>query len=388
MDGGEDMPATWTRRSFLATSAATLAANRLRAASPAAADFVYVGSTTKGEGAGIHTGTWNPATGTLSNFRLAAAASSPGFLAAGSITGKRYLFAGHQSAPKVGALSAFQVDPSGDLHLINTITIPDFDMVHTALDRTHRCLISASYGSGKFLSVTIASDGGLSEPVSQFQLFGHGPHPTRQTSSHAHGIAISPDNRFVFINDLGTDRINIFKLNPTTAELSPNDPAYFTATPGSGPRHLTFHPNGKWAYSVNELDSTLTQLGWNASIGALTLLSTAPTLPPAADLSANRAGEVVIDQSGRILYSCNRGSPEELLVYSIDLHGHLALAQRMPLGAKEARAFDISPDGAYFLVAEQFSDRLAVFARDRKSGTLQLTSNEYPVTNASCVVFI
>jgi 6-phosphogluconolactonase len=388
MDAGENMPATWTRRSFLATSASTLAATQLRAASPARAGFVYVGSTTKGEGAGIHGGAWNPATGTLSNFRLAAPASSPGFLAAGSIAGKRYLFAGHQSAPKVGALSAFQVDRLGDLHLINTITTPDFDMVHTALDHTRRCLISASYGSGKLLSVKIASDGRLSAPVSQIQLSGHGPHPARQTSSHAHGVAISPDNRFVFLNDLGTDRINLYKLNPATAELTPNDPAYFTAAPGSGPRHLTFHPNGRWAYSVNELDSTLTQLGWNAASGTLTLLSTAPTLPAGADRSANRAGEVVIDPSGRILYSCNRGNPEELLVYALDPQGHLSLAQRLPLGGKEARAFNISPDGAYFLVAEQFSDRLAVFTRDRKTGSLQLTSNEYPVTNASCVVFI
>ncbi|WP_213806017.1 lactonase family protein [Granulicella sp. dw_53] len=382
------MPFRWTRRTFIATSASTLAAAQLRAATPASETLVYVGSTAKGEGAGIYTGSWKPATGTLSNFRLAAPANSAGFLAAGAIDGKRFLFAGHQSAPKVGALSAFQVDPSGDLHLVNTVTVPEFDMVHTALDHTRRCLITASYGTGKVLSVKIASDGRLSEPVSQFQLSGHGPNASRQSSPHAHGVAISPDNRFVLINDLGADRIMVYKLNPATAELTPNDPPYFTAAPGSGPRHLAFHPNGKWAYSINELDSTLTQLSWNATTGTLTLIESTPTLPPGGDVANNRAGEVVIDKSGRFLYGCNRQAPEELLVYAIDPKGHLTLVQRQPLGGKEARAFNISPEGNYFLVAEQFSNQLTVFARSPQKGDLKPTSAQYPVNNASCVVFI
>jgi 6-phosphogluconolactonase len=386
------MPATWTRRCFLATSAATLAATKLNAAAPAKETLVYVGSTAKGEGAGIHAASWNPATGTLSNLRLAAPADNAGFPAAGNIAGKRYLFAGHQSAPKVGALSSFEVTPNGDLHLINTITTPDFDFVHTALDHTHRCLITAGYGTGKVLSAKISREGHLSEPVSHFQLSGHGPHPTRQTIPHAHGVAISPDNKFVLINDLGADRIYIYKLNPNTAELTPDDPPYFAATPRSGPRHLTFHPNGKWAYSVNELDSTLTQLAWNAAQGTLTLLSTTPTLPPGGDVANNRAGEVVIDSTGRILYSCNRGAPDELLTYSIGLEGdqagHLTLVSRLAFGGKEARHFAISPDGGSLLLAEQFTNQVSVFTRAPKTGILTPTGNHYPVTTPSCVLFV
>jgi 6-phosphogluconolactonase len=390
MDDGETMTDPMTRRTFLAASAATFAASKLQAQSPAARNIVYVGSSVKKSG--VYTGVWNPATGTLSNFRMATAADSPGFLAVSNKGGKRLLFVGHQSAPRTGALSSFQVQASGDLKLINSVTVADFDMVHTAVDALAGCLVSASYGSGKVLSIKIGADGHLSGPVSQFVLSGTGPNPTRQTSSHAHGVAFSPANKtgkhYVMISDLGTDKIMVYKLNPATAELTPNDPPYFSATPGAGPRHLAFHPNGRWAYSINELDSTITQLSWNPETGVLTQIASTPTLPAGGDIATNRAGELAFDKAGHFLYGCNRGAPEELLVYAVDAAGALTLASREPLGGKEARAFNLSPDEAYLLVAEQFSNRLAVFARNRKTGALQPTQNFYPVENASCVVFV
>jgi 6-phosphogluconolactonase len=380
-------PALWTRRSFLASTAATLAATKVNA-SPSAEKILYIGSGAKGEGAGIHAGIWNPTSATLSNVRLAAPADGPSFLAASNIAGKRTLFAGYLSGPKEGALSSYSVAPNGELTLINTVAIPDFDFVHTALDHTQRCLITASYGTGKVFSVKISSDGRLSAPVSQFQLSGHGPHPTRQTKPHAHGVAVSPENKFVFISDLGTDRINIYKLNPATAELTPNDPAYFATTPGAGPRHLAFHPNGKWAYSVNELDSTITQMSWNAAKGTLALMATTPTLPRGGDVATNRAGEVVFDKTGHVLYSCNRAAPDEVLIYTVDPAGKLTLFNRLNFGGKEARHFTISPDGGSFVLAEQFSDRVSVFSRDLRTGALKPTDHLYPVKNPTCVVFV
>jgi 6-phosphogluconolactonase len=393
MDGGENMLDSWTRRAFLSASvgsAAALATLKLQAAPTGARNLVYVGSSTKKTG--IYSGVWDAAGGTLSNFRLVFPADGAGFLVGSNRDGRRLLFAGHQTPPKVGALSGFEVAASGELRLINTVTVLDFDTVHTAIDDSGRCLVSASYGSGKVLSVKVAADGRLSEPVSQFVLTGKGPNADRQSSSHAHGVAFSPvsktGKRFVMISDLGTDRIMVYKLNPATAELTANDPPYFSAAPGAGPRHLTFQPSGRWAYSVNELDSTVTQLGWDGEKGILTQIGSFPTLPAGGDVAANRAGEVEFDNAGKFLYSCNRGAPEELLVYAVGADGGLKLAFREPLGGKEARAFHLSPDEGYFLVAEQFSNRLAVFSRDRKTGELKPTSNSYPVENASCVVFV
>jgi 6-phosphogluconolactonase len=316
-------------------------------------------------------------------------ADNAAFLATTELSGKRILFAGHQSAPKMGALSSYQVGPTGDLTLINTINVPEFDFVHTAIDPTGQALITASYGGGKILSAKIASDGQLSAPVSQFQLTVHGPNASRQASPHAHGVAIAPDNRFVLINDLGTDRIMIYKLNPATAELTPNTPPYFETAPGSGPRHTAFHRSGKWAYSINELDSTITQMGWNAATGVLTLAANTPTLPPGGNIATNRAGEVVFDKTGRFLYACNRAGAEEVLVYSVsNTTGALTLAQRLSFGGKEARHYAISSEGTYFLLAEQFSDKVAVFNRNPTTGTLKPIANEYPVQNPSCILFV
>jgi 6-phosphogluconolactonase len=376
-----------TRRTFLSASAATLAATKLHAA-PATAKTLYVASSAKGPSAGLYASTWNPATATLSSLRLVAPLEGGSFFAVGIQAGKRRIFSGHQSAPKVGALSSYEAAPNGDLALITTITVPEFDFVHIVLDHTEGCLVTASYGTAKVMSVKIAPDGQLSVPVSQFNITGSGPHPTRQTASHPHGVCFSPDNKFVFINDLGTDRIMIYQFNAATAKLTPHSTPYFQGAAGSGPRHLAFHPDGKWAYSVNELDSTLTQLAWNAAKGTFTLVSTTSTLLHREDVAGARAGEVIFDASGRTLYSCNRGSLDELVTCSIaPATGRITVIQRLPLEAKEARHYTLTPDGSSLLVAEQFSDRVAIFARDSKDGTLKTTPNSYPVTTPTCVLF-
>ena len=380
----------WTRRGFLSAATATLAATRLRAAAPSTSEYVYIGSSAEGDGEGIHVGKWNAASGTLSDVRLAFPANSPSFQVGGESHGMRFLFSGHQPQPTVAALSSFRVEASGDLKVINTVTVADLaeSMIQIVLDHTQRCLVSASYRSGKVFSFKVGPDGHLSDPVSQFQLSGHGPNARRQTTAHAHGAVISPENRFALVNDLGTDRIMVYKLNGSTAELTPNDPPFYAAAPGSGPRHLAFHPNGKWAYSINELDSTITFLSWNAKTGVLTTVDNISTLLPGADVAKNRAGEVIIDKAGRFLYACNRGPNEELLVYAIDSTGRLTLAGRTPLGGKEARHFALAPGGNFLVVAEQFTNQVSVFTRDRSTGLLVPTGNKYPVNKPSCIVFV
>ena len=386
MDAGENMPTTWSRRTFVASAAATLAATKLPAATPSNDTFVYIGSTTTKPGDGIHVARWNPA-GTLSDLRVAAPMIAPNFLALSANGATRFLFAGGPTSKYSGALSAFSIQPSGDLTHINTLTISNFDMVHSAVDHTGRVLISVSYSTGKILSSKIANDGHLSDPVTQIQLTGHGPNALRQTSPHAHGICFSPDNKFVLINDLGTDRIMVYKLNTATAELTPNTTPFFTSLPGAGPRHLAFHPNGKWAYSINELDSTLTQMSWDAAAGSLKLLSSIPTLPPGYKIADNRAGEVLIDPNGRFLYSCNRGPAEDLVTYSIASDGHLVLITHTPLGGKEARHYALSPESKHLVVARQFSNNVAVLTRNSTTGVLTPTPAAYRVGSPSCILF-
>ena len=379
-----------TRRGFLVSASAAAASWSASAKELSDSRFVFIGNTAKGEGEGIHAAQWDASQGTLSDLRLAAKVIQPSFMYAIEEGGRRFLFSSNQPTPDQAALTAYRVTESGSLEEINTIKVPDQEesFIQLVVDRTNRCLLSPSYRTSKVRSFRISFDGHLTGPVSEFQLTGSGPNPKRQAESHAHGAVVTPDNRHVLINDLGTDRIMIYKLNAATAEMTPNDPPFFHAAPGSGPRHTTFHPNGKWAYAINELDSTITLMQWDPDRGALTKLDSVPTLPPDSDVSKNRAGEVIIDKSGQFLYACNRGLREELLVYKIGNNGHLSLIQRAPLEGKEARHYAIDPSGKFIVVAEQGSDRVGVFSRNASSGELQATGRTYPTNKASCIVFV
>ena len=317
----------WTRRAFVTAGIMAFVEAKVSAKGSNSATFVFIGGTAKGEEEGIHVANWNESTGTLSNLRLAAALNQPSFMVAAELGGEWFLFSGHQPSPTEAALSSFRVTASGDLQMVNTVKVADEEesFIQIVLDRTHRCLVAASYRTSKVRSFKVGPDGHLSEPVSEFQLSGSGPNPKRQTTAHAHGAVIAPGNNFALVNDLGSDKIMVYKLNPATAEMTPNDPPYYSAAPGSGPRHLAFHPNGKWAYSINELDSTLTLLAWDGVKGTLKKLDVTPTLSPGADVTKNRAGEVIVDRAGRFLYACNRGPSEELLVYRIGANGQVGL---------------------------------------------------------------
>ena len=381
------MKQTWIRRCFSSVTAATLTGSRVSAVETPSAPLVYIGSMTHDLGNGIHVARWNARSGTLSGVRLAFEAVSPSFLVVSRHRKARLLFAGYQTSREVGGLSSFRMEPSGDLKLLNTLPAPGADFAHLALDHTEQCLIAPNYGRGTILSCKVDTDGHLTGFVSQIQLTGRGPIVSRQTAPHPHGVAISPNNQFIYINDLGTDRILIYKLNAATAMLTPGSPPFYTAAPGSGPRHLAFHPNGQWAYSINDLDSTITLLQWNATSGALIAVANVPTMLPGGDVANNRAGEIAFDVAGHFLYACNRGAAEELVTFSVGPSGHLNLIGRIQVEGKEARHFTVSPDDGYLFVAEQFSNEVAVFARDRRTGLLTPVDARYSVDSASCVVF-
>jgi 6-phosphogluconolactonase len=378
------------RRDFLVTTGAFIANAKMYGAARTNEMFVYVGSTAKGEGEGIHMGKWDPGTGTISDMKLIFQATQPSFMVSGQKNGRKFLFSGHQPQPAKAALSSFQIDSSGALEVVNTLDLDDLEesLIQIVLDKRCDCLVSASYRTSNVFSFIVGPDGKLSGPVSKFQLSGSGPNPRRQTTAHAHGAVISPDNKFALINDLGTDKIMVYKLAATAAKLTPNVPPFFTTKPGSGPRHLAFHPTGKWAYCISELDSTLNILSWNAKTGELEFVDSVSTLQPGADVTKNRAGEVIIDKSGHFLYACNRGPAEELLAYSIASTGRLKLIERTPLGGKEARHFALSPDGRHLVVAEQFTNSVSIFSRNQRTGELKPTGNKYPVNRPSCVVFV
>ncbi len=164
----------------------------------------------------------------------------------------------------------------------------------TFISAKNGCVFVANYGGGSVTSFRIKPDGSLSKPVSHFQFQGTGPNHDRQEHSHVHSALSSPDGRFLLVNDLGLDRIVIYRVDPATAELKPNDPPYFSVRPGAGPRHLVWHPNSRWLYNINELDSTVDLLDWNSSAGTLKLRGFVSTLSPDFPKNTAFAGEITI----------------------------------------------------------------------------------------------
>ena len=352
---------------------------------------LLIGTSSNDPSKGIYASGWDPETGQLSAPWLLQATPNPSFMVISRDQRSLYAcneIAGSPGTGKDGEVSAFhlKVDPS-ELRPLDTVDSGGSGPCHVSLDHTGRCLFVANYASGSIASYRIHSDTSVGPIVSHFQFSGHGPNPTRQAGPHAHGCFPSPDNRFVLANDLGCDRIMIYRLNAATAALAPHEPASFAMPPGSGPRHLAFHPRGKWVYCISELLSTVTQLGWNAQNGSLALLSTISTLPEGFDVALNAAAEVAISGDGRFLYASNRLMENSIAVFSIDEHsGALALVQRISSGGKTPRHFTFDAEEKWLFAGNQDSGNIVVFRRDGRTGKLTQTSSIAGVTAPTCVL--
>jgi 6-phosphogluconolactonase len=386
-----------TRRKVLAGLAvAPLAAENLWTATARAdaGGLLFAGTGTSTGSKGIYAYRFDASMGALTLLGLAAEARSPSFLAL-SPDGKT-LFAVNEvdsyQGAKTGAVSAYSLDrEAGKLTLINTVASQGAGPCHLTTDRTGRVLVVANYTGGSAASFQVAADGRLSEAVSQFHYESSGPGPgqdkSRQEASHAHRATVSPDNGFVLINDLGLDRIHIYRLDAGTAKLTPNDPAEWKAVPGSGPRALRFHPSGRWAYCVNELTSTVAQLAWDHSTGVLTLVQDTPLELPDFH-GVTRASEIVFDSKGRFAYVANRDN-NFLASFHVDpASGKLSDLRRTPCGGKTPRHIALDPTQRWILVANQDSNLISVFARNPGNGRLSMTGKDFPIQSPQCILFI
>jgi 6-phosphogluconolactonase len=364
---------------------------------PAVSSTLFIGTYTEGSASGsrgIYASRWTAADGSLTDPVLAAATPNPSFLAISprSKQSRRTLYAvneiGNFAGTHDGSVTPFGVDErTGALKAGQAVDSAGGGPCHIALDHTGRSVFVANYDGGSVASF-LAREGALSAAVSQFKFSGHGADPKRQEAPHTHAVTVSPGNDYLLVNDLGLDRIMIFHLQAATAKLTPSSvQPYFSAKPGAGPRHGAFHPTGRWFYSLNEMHSTIDQLAWDEHHGTLKWISTTPTLPLDFPVEQNTAAEVVIDGEGRFLYASNRGH-DSIAIFSIDGRtGELTLVERHSCGGKEPRHFAIDPSGHWLLVANQQTNNIVVFKRDRSSGTLKDTGKFCKVDKPVCLVF-
>jgi 6-phosphogluconolactonase len=338
---------------------------------------------------GIYSYHWEPATGDLQAIGLAAQSENPTFLAVDPDA--RFLYAANEidsfEAQASGSVSSFAIQAAtGKLNPVNRIRSLGTGTCMVSVDTLGRNLFCANYTGGSATSFYLNSDGQISDPVSHFQYSGHGPNKDRQEGPHAHRVTVSPDDRYLLVNDLGLDCIHIYHLDSRTARLTPNTPAQWNATPGSGPRALRFHPNGRFAYCVHELVSQVEVLRWNAEKGTLESVQKVSLIPDGYH-GATRGGDIVIDRTGRYAYAANRDY-DCLVSFSVDpKDGRLTMLGRGSCGGNTPRHLALDPTERWLLVANQDTDNISIFSRNPSTGALGQTAKNVALTKPQCLVW-
>jgi 6-phosphogluconolactonase len=358
--------------------------------SRAGESLVYFGTYTGAKSQGIYVSRFDSTTGKLSAPELAAETTNPTFLAIAP--GGNFLYAVSEvdqiDGKRTGAVDAFALDAkSGRLTPMNQQNSGGSGPCHVAVDATGKCLLVANYGGGSIAALPINADGGLGEAVTVMLHTGSSVNTNRQAGPHAHFILPSPDNRFTLDCDLGLDKVFINHLDAPAAKLTPNDPAFMTVDPGSGPRHLLFSLDGKFVYVINELTGTITVFSYNAENAGMTQVQTISTLPK--DFSGNNTdAEIALHPSGKFLYASNRGH-DSIAVFAVDqTTGKLTFVEHQSTMGRTPRHFVIDPTGHWLLAENQGSDLVVVFAIDPDTGKLRLTGQSISVGAPVCAVFV
>ena len=370
--------------------ALTLSGAALPAADNAGQTLVYVGTYTGAKSKGIHAFRMDPKTGALAPLGLAAETANPTFLVVHP--NRKFLYAINEvgGGAKAGSVTAFSIDAaSGKLTSLNQQTSGGAGPCHLVTDRAGKNVLLANYGGGSVEVIPLQSEGQLGEPTSFVQHKGSSVNKGRQEGPHGHCIVLDAADRFAYACDLGLDQVLIYKFDAEKGTLTANDPAFASVKAGSGPRHIAFHPTGRFAYVIQEMTCTMTAFARDAKSGALKEIQTLSTLPEGEAMKpAYSTAEVEVHRSGKFLFGSNRGH-DTLVVYAIDPRtGRLTLVEHQSTQGKTPRNFGIDPSGAFLLAANQDSHTVVVFRIDPKTGRLTPTGSTAEVGAPVCVKFV
>jgi 6-phosphogluconolactonase len=353
--------------------------------------IAYVGTyTSKTNSKGIYAYRFDAEKGQLTPIGVAAESVDPSFLAIHP-NGK-YLYAvneiGNFNGGTSGAVSAFSIDAkTGALKFLNQVPTRGAGPCYVSLDKNGSFVLVANYDSGSIASFPVHDDGSLGTASGFVQHSGTGPNKERQEGPHAHWIATSPDNRFALAVDLGLDQVLVYGFDPGKGIFTPMLSGFAKVKLGAGPRHLAFHPNGKFAYVLSEMESSVAVFSYQAKSGAFTSLETISALPK--DYSGPKeAAEIAVHPSGKFLYTSNRGH-DSIAVFAIDeKKGTLKSLGQVLTGGKTPRHFAIDPTGAYLLAENQESNNIVIFHIDLATGSLTPTGQTVEVPSPVCLTFI
>jgi 6-phosphogluconolactonase len=377
----------------LAVLVIVLAAVSSRATAKAREYFMYVGTYTQegSDSKGIYVYRYDSATAQITPLGLAVETVNPSFLAIHP--NHHFLYAVNEvsnyGGEKSGAVSAFAIDSaSGKLTLLNQVATKGGDPCYISFDKTGKYILVANYGGGSVAIFPILSDGRVGEISAFIQHSGHGTNPERQEAPHAHSIDLSPDNRFALVDDLGLDETLIYRFDAAKGALTA-DPklAALSANAGAGPRHLAFHPNGQFAYVINEMASAISAFRFDAATGSVEKLQTISALPKTFS-GHSEAAEIEVHPSGRFLYASNRGH-DSIAVFAIDKNtGKLTPLEFVPTKGQSPRHFEIDPSGSLLFAANEKSDNTVIFHINLQSGRLKPTGKTLELSQPVCIKFV
>ena len=359
-----------------------------------AKDFwVYFGTYTGKSSKGIYASRLDAATGKLTAPELVAEVASPSFLAVSP--NEKFLYAVNElpkfEGKSAGGVSAFAIDrATGKLTSLNQKSSGGPGPCHLIVDGTGKSVLVANYGGGSVQSIPVNKDGSLGDGGTFIQHSLDSLRPDgRLRTPRGHAIITDPSNRFALACDLGLDQVLVYKLNPAKATLTANAPAFGTTPAGSGPRHITMRPDGKFAYVINETLCTVTTFAFDKKRGALEVVETISSLPAGQSVERGfSTAEIDMHPSGKFVYGSNRGH-DTIGVFAIDAKsGRLTPVEHVSTKGKIPRSFGIDPTGRWFLAANQNSDNVVVFAIDTKTGRLTATGHELAVGAPVCVKFV
>ncbi len=333
---------------------------------------------------GIHVYTFNTATGDFQEKSVVTGITNPSYLAISK--DRKNLYAISEAGPATG-LNAYAFDvATGKLTFLNSGSSGGNGPCYVSVDDKKQWVFTGNYGGGSLSATKLNADGSLSKNTQVIQHEGSGVNKGRQEKPHVHSVVLSPDNRFLMVPDLGTDKVNSYAFHAGSVNpLQPATPPFVSVNPGGGPRHLVFHPNGKHAYLVLEMEGAVAAFDYNA--GKLTPTQTITML---ADDFNGRIGaaDIQVSADGKFLYASNRGDANDISIYSIERNGRLTYVGRQGLGISNPRNFSIDPTGNFVLVGNQNGNDIAIFRRDSKTGMLTPTKKRILVDKPVCLKFV
>ncbi len=347
-------------------------------------DLVIGTYTSKDKENGIHVYSFNSKTGDVSFKTKTTGIENPAYLAVSK--DKKNVYVASEVGNGNGSVYSYAFDPAaGTLTFLNKVSSGGDGPCYVSVDDSKKHVFAGNYTGGSLMATTVKPDGSLNESIQSIQHEGSSIVKGRQDKPHVHSTIVSPDGHYLLVPDLGTDKVNIYKIEDKKEPLSAGAQPFAELKPGTGPRHLTFHTSGKYAYLVQELEAMVTAFSYKdgklEAIQSITMI---------ADGFKDKvsAADIHCSPDGKFLYASNRGDANEIVIYSIARDGKLTLAGRQSTVGKTPRNFAIDPSGSYLLVANQNTDNIIIFKRDAATGLLTDTGKKIDVSMPVCLKFV